>query len=121
MDTNSYRDEVAADLMARLEREAQQQDSITVGYLLGEAIACIAAMRDIINGHDGPSDKADGPTERLLATVDQVALLREQCEAGLQVEHDCPAMYALACIYAEFFGDEDSGKHDATKCSESNE
>lgn len=46
---HSYRDDMAADLMRRLEREAQQQDSITVQYLLREAIACIGAMRDIIN------------------------------------------------------------------------
>lgn len=34
-------------------------------------------------------------------TID-LELIREQAEQGVMVEHDCPAMYACACILAEF-------------------
>lgn len=36
-------------------------------------------------------------------SAEQLAEVKDQCELGLQVEHDCPAMFALAAIYADLF------------------
>lgn len=52
--------------------------------------------RKVLTPH-GPLSASALPPE---ATPD-IELIRDQCEQGLIAEHDCPAVYALACILAE--------------------
>jgi hypothetical protein len=37
----------------------------------------------------------------------QLTICKQQADQGLEVEHDCPATYACACIYVELATDEE--------------
>lgn len=50
--------------------------------------------------------KAGAVSEQQHITAEQLAEVKDQCEAGLIATHDCPAVFALAAIYAELFADE---------------
>lgn len=57
--------------------------------------------------HDNSDDYTDDG-RLLLEVADSLDLIREQAGGGLEADHDCPAVYACACIIAEF-GPSDGG------------
>ena len=65
-----------------------------------ELAAVKAVLRWFVGKHNVPSLPVH-------ITAEQLSEVKDQCEAGLQVEHECPAMFALAAIYAELFASSD--------------